>query len=265
VGGQFYESYIDATDLGRKVTRSLHRYELAQAASPPNPQALIARAQSLVPQEDRNGTESRLAVAIAAGPEQSVLRPAQLGAPVLLDAVEQRLLFASEGLFPREHGIRHRVTGLVVHFEQDTGQHGGPSRLSVHASGDLVLDLAMHREHSSTAGLPMLIEEDVKALLTHSLATLVWCLDHIDPTQRLSHLALAARVQGGGAMGWRTRQQQLASPKSFQAKHFLVPGTARDTPVMLLPPHFPRQALAVQSQQFVEDLMTLFSRRWNDD
>jgi hypothetical protein len=264
VGGQFYESYTDATDLGRKVTRALHRYELAQASSPVNPQALVARAQSLLPRQERNDTESRLVVAIAAGPDQAVLRPAQLDARELLDAVGQRLLFSSNGLFPRERGIRHRITGTSLHFEQDT-RRGEGSRLSLHTNGDLVLDIAMHRDGSAHAGFPMLIEEDVQHLLAECVATAVWCLDHIDPTQRLSHLALAAQVQGGAAMGWRTRQQHLASPNSFQGGHLFGHDETRDAPVTLPQPHFPRQALAVHSQQFVEDLVALFSRRWKGD
>lgn len=83
-----------------------------------------------------------------------------------------------------------------------------------------------------------------------------WLLDHIDATQRLAHIVVAAQITGGFAM--RTRREHEASPNSIEM------GFGRDErpPVHLVPAHFARPALAQQTDQLAEDLTALLRRQW---
>src|SRR3546814_13900991 len=63
-------------------------------------------------------------------------------------------------------------------------------------------------------GLPVVVEEVVASRLAAAVGYAAWLLNHIDPTERITHVALAAALIGEGAMGWRTRSEHAASPTS---------------------------------------------------
>jgi hypothetical protein len=259
--GLFYEPFKDAAELGRKVTQALHNHLVAQAVAPVQPQALVQRAHEMLPERARQATESRLCLALAAGPEQTILRPAQMEDSVLLDAVEKELLFSSSHLFARKSGVEHHIRGASISFEQDGPYHGTGARVEVFPDGALLVDLPA-RTPSRGDSLPVVLEEDVTDRLRASLGFAEWWLAHIDATHRISHLAMAVQLSGGAAFGWRTRREHEASPRSG-SMHTFGREQERDAPVTLSPAHFPRQALAVNAQQFVEDLIVLLRRRWH--
>src|SRR3546814_17706169 len=63
-------------------------------------------------------------------------------------------------------------------------------------------------------GLPVIIEENVSAAIVRFLGFANAALAHIDPLNRLSHVALAATILDAGHMAWRTRDDHPQSPNS---------------------------------------------------
>lgn len=106
-------------------------------------------------------------------------------------------------------------------------------------------------------GMGILVET-VQEQLAAALRYAAWVLDHVDPTQRLSRVVVAAHLTGGFAM--RTRREHEASPTSVQLSSSY--GRDERVPVHLSPAHLPRAGLTQQARQIVEDLVTLIRRQW---
>lgn len=60
-----------------------------------------------------------------------------------------------------------------------------------------------------------LIEERVQEQLAKSLDYATWVLDHVDPTQRLTHIVIAASLTDANHMGWRTQRESDARPNQI--------------------------------------------------
>jgi hypothetical protein len=97
------------------------------------------------------------------------------------------------------------------------------------------------------------IEESVSRELANSISFSAWLLEHVDPTQRATHVGLAATLDASDHMGWRTRAEQDASPNSGTMRIALGP----DAPVTL---DRPRAALKFDAARLAEDL-TVHLRR----
>ena len=101
-----------------------------------------------------------------------------------------------------------------------------------------------------------MIEEDVHQQIMAALRFAAWLLNRIDPTQRLSHIAIAARIAASDYAGWRTRQQQEANPRRTSLGHR---GNADTEPVQISKP---RAALRLDAGPMSEDLLVLLRRHW---
>src|SRR3546814_11377415 len=87
----FRSAFSTPDELRDLVTRALHDYALAHASTPLDPSALARRAQDLLPESGHGrSTGVALHLAIAAGPEATVLRPAELEAPALGEARDRK-------------------------------------------------------------------------------------------------------------------------------------------------------------------------------
>ncbi len=85
-----------------------------------------------------------------------------------------------------------------------------------------------------------------------------WLLERVDPTHRITHAAIAARVFGAGHLAWRTRSEHDASPD-----HVSMAYHSEDRPaVHPSPAHRPRAALRLDAGRLVEDLLVLLRRQW---
>src|SRR3546814_7151198 len=126
--GLFRAAFSTPDELRDLVTRALHDYALAHASTPLDPSALARLAQDLLPESGHGlSTGVALPLAIAAGPEATVLRPAELEDPALAEEMERRALFGHPALFDRRGGSESRRrpgpkggeqgTGGVVHVE----------------------------------------------------------------------------------------------------------------------------------------------------
>lgn len=258
--GLFRAPFSNPQELGDRVAQALHDYELANAASPLDPDGLAQRAKAMLPEVDRNYSDASLHLAVAAGPRMAVLRPAEIEAGDLAAALEQQALFGSPPLFDRRIGTNTRLDdhALVVFQE---GRQGMRSEIRLWGTGDVRLILPVREVERS--GLSVLIEETVAEQLAAALAFSAWLLSRVDPTEKVSHVALAARLAGQGVMGWRTRAEHAASPNSGSFDG-MGREREREEPVLLSPPHMVRPALTMNTARIAEDLLVLIRRRWKD-
>ena len=262
--GLFREPFSSPAELGERLTRALHDYELAHAQGPMNPAELASRSFGLLPQSSQHGQErTRLQLTIAAGPQATVLRPAAIEDPALAEALQQQALFGKPAIFDRGLGVKTRLDDHALVIYQGDRHEDGPE-LRVWPDGSVRLMLPLDdRERRSMGGLPFLIEEDVAEKLASALRYANWLLAHIDPTERLTHVALAARVSGQSVYGWRTRAEQAASPNSGSVMGWGDDGK-RTQAVQLSPAHMKRAALTMSANNLVNDLVALLRRKWKD-
>lgn len=260
-GGLFRAPFSSAQELGERVSRALYDYAIANATAPLDPTTLSARSLELLPERRRDGSTALFQLALAAGPSQSVLRPAEIEARTLSDALEQRALFGPPPLFDRTIGTQRRLGRGALVIEQE-GKYGDGAKIVLWPTADILIQLPAERA-SRGMGFSVIIEEDIAASLAGALDYASWLLTHIDPTERISHVALASRVIGGSAFGWRTQAEHTASPNSGSVMRF-GQEEERDAPVRLSPPHMVRPALTMNRARIVEDLLVLLRRQWNE-
>lgn len=259
-GGQLWDGFSSPDDLGQKATRAIHKFQLTQAVAPLDPAGMRERALTLFPQIERGHHQSGavLQLAVAAGPDTTVLRPAEMEAQTLIDAMQQQALFGKPAVFDRRLGMQAGLSGeALVLVQEDQRSEGASIRLW--PNGDVLISLPVPPPERGM-GLSVVVEEDIAGKLEAAISYAVWLLATIDPTERLSHVVPAVRLLGEHAGAWRTRAEHEASPNSMQ-----VPWRQGEhqEPVLLTPAHQVRQALTMDAQRIVEDLVVLLRRRWN--
>ena len=248
--------FSDAGQLERKIVRALHNLDVASAATPFDAKEVLARTLALLPKERGNSHSSSavLSVAVGSGPAQAILRPTQIEEPALAEALEKEALYGSVRLFARGTGTTAGIRDGALILEQES-QRGRETRsFHLDAQGGVLVRLPIEGENHGMGILVETVQEQLAAALRYA----AWVLDHVDPTQRLSHVVVAAHLTGGFAM--RTRREHEASPTSMQ----IGSSYSRDerVPVHLSPAHLPRAGLTQQAGQVVEDLVTLIRRQW---
>lgn len=260
--GSFREPFASPAELGERLTRALHDYELAHAQGPMDPGQLRQQALDLLPQSTQHSQErTRLQLAVAAGPQVTVLRPAAMEDPALAEALQQQALFGQPPIFDRRRGTDVRLEDQALVVYQGERYEQGPE-VRLWAGGDVRLLLPVGDRNQRGIGLPFLIEEEMAEALASALRYAGWVLSQIDPTERVTHVALAARIAGQGTFGWRTRAEHAASPNSGSMGW--GDEQEREEPVQLSPAHMKRQALTMSASNIVSDLVALLRRRWKD-
>lgn len=256
--GYFRSGFNTAEELREAVTRALHDYQLANAAGPLDPAQLTAAANALLPRSHRGqGSDTpTLRIAIAGGPSHRLLRPANLEAPELSEFIQQQALFGPQRIFDKALGTEDNIEGDTLVLRQE---RGAGVRLS--ENGNLVLRLPLEeaRDRQGASFGFAIIEETVIKRLTVGLGFANLLLDHIDPTQRLAQVAIAAAIDASDYMGWRTQAEQDKSPNSGTMRM----GNDEDlTPINL---HVPRPKLRLAGHELAEDLMVKLRRQRRDD
>lgn len=248
--GLLWQEFSTPEELRRLVTKQLHAWMVANATGPIDEQAMLEEAMAALPEEQRGYSQfgRSLVLSLAPGPKQAILRPSEIESSQLADEISQAALFGAAKLFSTENSNVVKVQGHALILTHDEGR--GEVRLEPEGtiSIRLPLNLAGH-------GM-VVIEEDVIATLSKALRYATWLLGKVDPTQRLTHCALASKITGGDGGTWRTQKEQEASPGSFQM--FMDKPEA----VHLRPAHRPRAALTQQAEELVEDLVALLRREW---
>lgn len=250
--GLFRGGFATPEDLGQQVTRRLYEWHVSTTAGPVDEKVLLNRALSLLPEDDRHVWRPgrSLLFAVAAGPRQQVMRPAEIERSELQQELVQDALFGPRALFSHSKATTVGVEdgALAITHAEGLGQ------LVLHPESDVLVRLPL----KSPGHGPIVIEEDVAESLAASVRHAAGLLDRVDRTQRLTHVALATKLSGGETVVWRTRLEQAASPDSY-TRGF---GQREPRPVHLSPGHRPRAALAHDAERLVEDLVTLLRREW---
>ncbi len=250
--GLFRGGFATPKDLAGGITRALYDFALANTVGPLDVEGLQRKAAELVTGQDGYGHNgaAHLAMALVGGPTQTVLRPIEIEAPALRDALHQAALFGEARVFERNKGVEESFEGAALVISQDRG-----ASLRLNEQGAVVLKLPIETsEARRSASMPALIEEHVQSRIAAALGYGAWVLDHIDPTQKLSTVALAARLEGAEHLAWRTRAEQDASPNSVSMSGF----HGRETLGVTL--SLPRPALRLDRAKLVEDILVPLRR-----
>lgn len=247
VGGTLRTGFTDPAGLRRAVTKALHRLGVSLAQGAPDADEMASRARA---QLDRgHSSEALIALALAAGPRQTILRSTEIEKSELGRWVLQALLFGGHAVFDerQRNDVRTDAQALEITQERGTG-----FRLNV--EGALRLVLPARRGEAGRWDFA-LIEEDVREALVRSLRLAAQILDHVDPTERLTRVALAAATPGAEHMGWQTRAEAATSGGSIR-----IAMSGGDAVVQLSPPDRARAALTFEAESIAEDLTLLLRR-----
>lgn len=249
--GHFTAEFGDADDLRNKVIRGLHDYVLATESAPLDEAELIDRAKALVP-NSRHVAGTELTLAVAGGPRRAVLRPAELESNELHRFLMAEALTGSDAVLTPALGTDLAVRGDAVRLVQEHGV----ALVSLDEAGSLILVQPAVERDEWRAGITSLIEEFITERLTRALRFCGRVLDHVDPAQRVTHVAVVAAMRGSGHMPWRTRAEQKTSPNAAS----MSMRSADDIAVMLSPPVRRRTALLHDTQRLAEDFTVRLRR-----
>lgn len=248
-GGQHTARFDTPDSLRQAVIRGLHDLELTTRTGPVDEADAIQRAHELLGVASQVSPGApRLIVAAATTPRQTVLRPRELEQADLCRDVAREAVYGEHAVFATELGVRSRVEGSTLVAAQD----GAEVRLTEEGSIRVTMPAVPDTDGS---GFQSLIEEDLHDRLLASLGYLAWLLDRVDPTRRLTHVAVTARVDGGGYLAWRTRAEVAANPGSMSLSTHNTDGAG--TPGVLLP----RAALQLDAGDQADDLLVRLRRQ----
>ena len=254
--GHYTASFRGATDLQAKVTLGLHRHSLDRAATPPDEDELEERAWSLVPSRAyTNGP--LLVVAIVGGPSRQVIRPAELESVELCRYLQDQAHGGPEAVLSHSSGTDASIRANTIILEQrDSG-----ASVTFSETGSIVVAQPTIRQDSWQFGIPSIIEEEITERIVRALRFGARVLDHVDPNQRISHVAIIAALLGAGYLPWRTREEQNRNP------HAATMGmSGRDRiGAALSPPTRQRAALSSDTERLAEDLTVRLRRSRNSD
>jgi len=245
--GHFRAAFSDVNELAKAVTRALHGYELSTAAGPADTQGLLERAEALLAGPGHRSTAPSITLAVAAGPEQSVLRPAELRDVTLARDIQRDALFGDHAVLDSSEGTESTVTAEGLVLQQRAGE------ILITSAGSVRITLpAMSHPTDRLSVISSLIDEDVTSAVARALTFAAWLLDRIDPLERLTDVVPVVELAGAGYLPWRTRAEAAASPNSATM------GSGSDRAVVALnPARRHRQALTHDAGRIAEDLTVL--------
>ena len=256
--GRHWKEFSSPAQLGQQIVRGIHEWQLANASGPVDGGELDARSLRLLP-ETRQGINTgsaMLSLSVACGPNLALLRAGQIEDSLFGEEVLQLATFRDTAILALREGVEFGITDNDLVLRQN-GRAEGWVHLA--ANGDLTIHVPL--EKSAERGAFMVVlEEDVRERLTRALRFAGAVLARLDPTEKITHVALAARLSGT-AWGWRTRAEQAASPTSGT----MSVGFGEDRheqPVQLTPAHMRRATLAREAAEIIEELVVLLRRRW---
>lgn len=256
-GGLFRGGFKTIDELRSALTRALNDYGLAMAAGPVDEAGLVQRATALLPLPQRNRFGgSILAIAVAGGPRQRLLRPIELEDAKLADDLHQAALFGPTRVFDPTQGVQHSLQGAALTLRQDRDV-----QVRLEEDGSMLVQLSAEQPPESGRGFGfagmMLVEETVQQRLASALAFCAWTLERIDQTQKLTHLAIACRLLGAEHRSWVSQAEanRIAASGSMS----MGIGGAKPEPVSVV---VRRAALNLDAARVVEDLLVPLRRHW---
>jgi hypothetical protein len=250
--GSFTGNFGSPEDLQPSITSSVHAWIVSAAAGTIDEKELRERAIRGLPEERRGSMSMRgptLAISIAGGPLQSILRPSELESPARQRDLTQRALFGSPNIFESKEATETEIEENSLLLSQQS------SSFRISEDGAIQILRAIPKsEH-----LQVIIEEDVLGLLDTSLKFVSQVLDTLDPTHKLSHVAIAVSVVESSYAGWRTRVEHQKSPNSITMSRMF---NDDEIVVTLKPAHRSRSSLKQQTASIAQDLTVLLRRKF---
>ena len=252
-GGGYRRPFDSPASLLAGVTQGLHDWELSQQAGPVDQQELLTRAASLLPRRPTYSAGTpMLHLVVAGAPARQVLRPGDLDDDALVRDMEREALYGDSRVFERSQGVQAGVDGTALIIRQANAEIGLDQQGSVRISRAA---RALGGRVHTAAGIPSLVDEDVRDRVAGVIRYAGWLLDRVDPIRRLSRVALACRLDGIGYLPWRTRQEVAASPNSA-AMNLSGLESADSSPLIL-----PRASLLFEGARHAEDITVQLRRQ----
>lgn len=260
--GLFRETFTTPEELKSRITKRVHQWEVASAAAPVNEQGMLKTAFSLLPSEDgqRNRYENAVVISVAAGPKQALLRPSQLEDIAFKRDIQKAAMFGSSQIFDPQKQTKVDVRGNALSLKQGNDREKGAS-ITIDGEGNLLFQLPINNRDQAFGNM-IVVEEDVTDAVTKALsfATELW--EMIDPTQRVSHAAIACCLLTSSYGGeWRTRSEQAARSDSSYTVNMR---NGEQKPISLTPAARARSALSYQRDEMVADIVTLLRRQYRE-
>jgi hypothetical protein len=249
-GGSLTTSFDTPSALRDRVIAALADHAVREQAGRIDDGELVNRARAFLPRE-RNYSDAVLAVSVASGPTQQVLRPAEIEDPRLCVDLKREAMFGPDRVLDSERGARCRFDGEALVVASDSEQ------IAIDQLGTIAVVRPARRAQVSSIGLNPIIEEDVTEAIATALRFSHAVLERVDPTGRAPLAAPMVLLQGS-ALGWRTRAEQQASPNSMSMG--MGNDRARD-PIVLVPATRPRRYLSMKADELAEDFTVLLRRQ----
>lgn len=250
--GHLTEGFSDPESLRMALTRQLHRLQLSEQAGAADPAEMLARAMRLSAEDNRGTHKAELVLTVAGGPRQSILRPAAIESTDLYDSLLREASFGPNRVLDTRHGTERLVRDDTLLLRQQDAS----VLINEEGSVRIVVPARDPKSDGMGLGLAVFIEEDVEERLVRSISYAGWVLNHVDPTNHLTRVALVTALQGSDYLGWRTRAEHARSPNSAQ-----INLSAKNEPVSLTPPDRPREALLRSARDLAEDLTIRLRRQ----
>ena len=250
--GRFRESFRSPEELRDKVTRALADLAVTGLA---DEQDMQARALAALPAVGHDVVRSgpKLTIAIAGGPRQQVLRPAEIEDALLLEELQRDAMFGVDAPLDRRAATDPHVQGSRLRIVQDHAE------VTVDEDGSItVTRLAVTSgDRRATAVISCIVEEDLQDSIARVLRFAFVVLERIDPTHRLTDVVPAVVLYDTGYTPWRTRAEAAANPNAASMRS----GRSERGPVTRTPSAVRRAALAHDAGRIAEDLTVLLRRQ----
>ena len=255
-GGLFRGGFVDAADLQAGVIRALHDVALSNVLGPVDQNELATRSVALMPDEPRGTVvAASLCVALAGGPVQRLLRPVEIESSNLSDALLQAALFGPDQVFDRSSGSEVSLESGSLLIAQGTG-----ASIRLDEQGSVILRIPLDETGRRRRGVDdfdgsmVLIEEIIEAKLKSAIGYLASTLEKVDPSERITDVAIAASLFGAEYRAWRTRAH------SERAGNVTI--NAHDPQRKPVATVERRAALRLDKARLVEDLLVPLRRQF---
>jgi len=244
--GHYTSFFRDANDLRAKVTQGLHNYLLNQAAHPIDESELLSRARSLISSRTHM-SRPLLVVAVAAGPVQQVIRPADLESEKMRQYLKETAHAGPDAVLSYSYGTDTSIKGDAISLKQrDSG-----AAVTLSETGDImVAQPATRRQQNWVSGIPSIVEEEITEGVTRALRFVVQVLDRINLHQRISHVAPVAALREAAYLPWRTREERDHNPNTVMCNSL----GQDQVEAVLSPPTCMRAALSNDTTRLSQDL-----------
>jgi hypothetical protein len=257
-GGLFRQGFADVESLRMSITRALHDYDLTATHAPVDANVLRYSAVALLPTDSRSGlsgTRPIICISIATAPALQIIRPAAMEESTFGDRLQQAAQFGQARLFEPSMGTGRVIEGDRLVLRQESG-----ASIQLSEAADIAIQLplgptARQRNMGALEG-SIIFEDDVSTAIRMSLEFGSDLLEQVDPTQRLSHVAVAVKIINADYRVWRTRAEHETNPNSVQMG---MSGSRDREPVLA---DFQRPALRLNRARLVEDITVQLRRQW---